>query len=159
MKSDAAFLRDFATSHQITMAVAMWLREMGRDVRIIVPTVRPDSSRRKQHADYSGDIEIIRKIEVKQRLIDFTSEASYPYPTIFIGETYKIDAALGNLCAIVVTNRAVTHAAYIPVGTRRHWIVCNVWDAEQGRDCKSYGCPKELAQFVQLNIHAAEDGP
>lgn len=149
MKADADFLRDFSASHLPVMAVAMWLKSTGKDVKVNVPTLRADAAERFEHSD-CGDIEITRKIEVKQRKLQFTGAHDYPYPAIFISEKYRLDKLLPHLWAIAVVNQAGTHAAFITAGTQSRWVLTEKHDEKQKRDCVFVSCPKELAKFVEL---------
>jgi hypothetical protein len=149
MKADEDFLRDLNASFPTVMKVAIWLRAHGQSVNVIVPTIRKDSAGRWEHTD-SGDIEILKTIEVKHRGFEFHDVATYPYATIWIGETYKVDKGLPRLHAFVATNAAETHAAIVNVNTKKDWLVETTFDKKQGRECQSYGCPKELATFIDL---------
>jgi hypothetical protein len=149
MKADEDFLRDLNASFPAVMKVAIWLRAHDQNVNVMVPTIRKDSAERWKHTD-SGDIEILKTIEVKHRGFDFHDMATFPHPTIWIGETYKVDKGLARLHAFVATNKAITHAAVVPASTKAHWLKETRYDAKQGRECESYGCPKGLATFIDL---------
>lgn len=119
MKADADFLRDLEASHAVSMRVAMYLQAVGHNVRLFVPTVRKTAEERWEHTD-SGDIEITKSIEVKQRGFDFHDAASYPYPTIYLGEVYKVDKIWRDLYDFVLTNSSITHAACVDARTKKH---------------------------------------
>lgn len=149
MKPSAEFVRDWQASHGPVMDVALWLKRIGYDVKLNVPDLRPDAAERFRYSD-TGDIEVLQRIEVKRRSIDFTSAGDYPFPTIFVDEVYKVDARLKGLLGFVIVNAAGTHAACVTPATKPRWTRETKFDLRQQRDCTWYCCPPELAFFGRI---------
>lgn len=130
---------------------------MGYQARKCEQAVRPSAETRFEYSD-SGDIEITKKIEVKQRSFDFTSADDYPYETIFISEVYRMKKLLPQLEAVVILSNDGSHAACVSAATRGSWVIDKKWDVKQGRECDIVACPKQYARFVSLPTNWSADG-
>lgn len=111
--------------------------------------IRPSAEKRFEYSDF-GDIEITKKIEVKQRNFNFTSVEDYPYETIFISEIYRMKKLLPQLEAVIVVSGDGSHAASVSAATVGYWVVDAKWDSKQGRECEFLACPKKYAKFFAL---------
>ncbi|MFA5054071.1 MAG: hypothetical protein WC565_08425 [Parcubacteria group bacterium] len=151
MKAEGAFLTALAESAASVNLCAAWLARHGYQTRIVPTVVRPDSSVRMQYGD-GGDIEITKRVEVKQRSLPFTSASDYPYPTVLVDEVYKVDRlGMTGLDGYMIVNSDGTVACVVKKATRPHWSVESRWDSSQSRQCEFYACPVGLCEFVSLS--------
>ena len=150
MKTDAEFLSALSESQAAVNKVATWLKNRGAYVTVPEVKVRPSFDQRMDYQD-DGDILITQRVEVKHKQVDFTSEQDYPYETLMLDASYKIDAlGWGHLDCYVLMNKAKTHVAVVPAATRGFWEKTTVCDRkERDRRCY-YVCPKHLATFFSL---------
>jgi hypothetical protein len=83
-----------------------------------------------------------------------TCADDYPYETIFVDRTTKIEDAPPDVYFNV--NKAMTHAAVIGIDTREQWTGPNtVWDSVKRYRVTVMECPVELVKFVSLEEIAA----
>jgi hypothetical protein len=150
-KHDPTFAEDLLKSQKSVWAVARWLQE-----RFHLPvSLRPINIRPKieDMLDYvdQGDIEVIRRIEVKHRNVDFTHAGDYPYRTVSVTTAPSFDRANPKPTAYIIVNRAMTHCIIINVAaTRKDWVLERKhWKAKM-RDQHLYMCPVELCQFYAM---------
>lgn len=150
-KTHSQFAAALHDSHDIVWAVAEFLTEKGNTVKILPGTLAPSKEENKDHVDL-GDIEIIRRIEVKRRPgIDFDSVASFPYPTVIVDEEYKINKFHPKtLYGYAVVNKSKTGMLWIPASTRKRWTSEVKPDDSEDRECTFVVCPKELTIYVPL---------
>lgn len=151
MIDDQEFLAQWNRSHGAVFDVAMWLRaEFGMNVRVTVPELRPDASVRHAYAD-SGDIECIKRIEVKHRTITFTGRADYPFPTVFVAEKYTLDRMdLRTVEAFVILSADKAHAAIVSARTRKFWVAESRADGRDGKQRTFIACPVEHVVFMPI---------
>ena len=151
MKNDAAFVEDWNKSHIYVWAVGQWLRGRGYDVSIKPSVLRPDAASRHKFFD-DGDLAITQRIEVKHRpSLTFTCAQDYPYPTVFLDETYKIDRhPPQSLFAYIILNAEGSACCVILSGTRSHWVKETIFDKVQNRECENYACPVDRCKFFPL---------
>lgn len=149
MKADSQFIANLADSVPITFRVAQWLAQQGIDVRVIPIVVRPDSNQRMEYGD-NGDMDIILRVEVKKRDLDFTNARDYPFSTVIVDETYKVDRATRQFWAYYIVNRSETHVCMVPTRSRKHWVTATRFDKAEGATREFYECPLEHCQFFSL---------
>lgn len=150
MKTDQQFLRALENSRACVNAVAQWLVDLGYDVAVKPSPVRPDASVRHEYAD-SGDLELRMRVEVKHRSVPFTDRDSYPFQTVIVDETYKVDRLdRRSLYAYVIVNEARTHAAVIKADTISQWTIMSTYDSKEGESRRFYVCDVSLAQFYNM---------
>lgn len=152
MKSDNEFIESLKGSEEYVNMVAEWLRTHGCKVEVPSVQVRPSFEERHKYID-TGDIKITLRIEVKHRSFDFTSKQDYPYDTVMIDETFKIDRInRGELWGYVIVNQSATHLCFVMAHTRKNWKIISKHDSKDaGRLCNSYVCPVELCKFLKLS--------
>lgn len=151
MLSESKFKERLEGSKADVQKVGEWLKGKGFDV-LVRPTIcAPNKEERYDYAD-DGDIEIRFRVEVKKRHnVQFTCKEDYPYPTIFLDETYKVDGwGPGTLYAYIVLSKDAKHAALVPRNTRMQWVKRETWDTVSQRSQQVYEVPKDLAHFVEL---------
>ena len=99
----------------------------------------------------SGDLEILQRVEVKQRKsLTFTSRDDFAYPTLIVDACHCYDNARPKPFAYVILNRAMTAAFLVPNASRSHWLKIKKYDRFKGRERCFYECPIEHLQFVTL---------
>jgi len=148
--SDPTFLDDLRESQESVERVAKWLRSKGYPV-VVRPTFeRPDPSAMAEFSD-AGDLEILQRVEVKQRKsLTFTSKEDFSYTTIIVDACHCFDNARPKPFAYVILNREMTAAFVVPSSTKGHWRQVVKRDRFKNRDRKFYECPMEHVQCVQL---------
>lgn len=151
MKGNEEFTTDFFNSFGSVFIVGAYLQRLGFNIVVPVPEIRPNEAERMKYMD-NGDLLVTMPVQVKERSIQFSCAADYPYPTIFIDETYKIKK---DTFMYVIVSSDHRYAALIDRSTRSHWVKETIFDKKQDRECVNAACPKELASFVSLNGAAA----
>lgn len=149
-RTDPTFVQDLMDSQAAVDVVATYLRGRGYDVNVPELVVRPDASQRAQYSD-GGDIQITQRVEVKHRkMLDFTSAASFPYPTIIVDVKHSYDRAAPKPYAYLILNRSMTTAFKVYGRTRPQWIVTRKLDRHAGREREFYECPIKLVETIQM---------
>jgi hypothetical protein len=156
MKNQDEFIKDWIESHGTVSKVCAWLRRIGVEAFLRPPSLRPTEAERWEFSD-DGDIAIvedcqIKRVEVKTRNLEFSTRETYPYPTVFIDETYHVDR-LDHipLLAYVIVSRDRMHCCVIPAHTKDQWGKVTVHDASQGRDCTNYAADPDLCDWRRLD--------
>jgi hypothetical protein len=148
-RDDPGFVADLHKSQESVWAVARWLGTLGHHVTIRALRIRPAAEQMGEFAD-DGDIEIVQRVEVKARRLDFTSADDYPFPTIIVDVAHTWDNATPKPLAYVILNRAGTHAAIVYGQTSPKWVKTERFDAGKNRTRTFYESPVSLAKFFQL---------
>jgi hypothetical protein len=146
---DPTFVRDLAESQTAVWRVAQWLSARGQHVTVRAVRVRPTVEDIGEYGDL-GDLEILQRVEVKQRRLAFTSVQDYPYPTVLVDVAHAWDRASPKPYAYVILNAAGTVAALVLGRTRARWRAVTRYDAAKQRHRTFYECPLACAQFVSL---------
>lgn len=150
MKTDEEFITALRQSQAAVDKVAQWLKTRGAYVSVPEVKVRPSFEDRFSYQD-NGDILITQRIEVKHKQLDFTCRDDYPFATVFLDASYKIDSmGWGQLDSYVLMNRAKTHVAVVPSTSRGHWTKATVWDKKDRSHQSFYQCPVDLCTFYAL---------
>lgn len=97
-----------------------------------------------------GDMMVLARIEHKARSLDFTSREDYPFSTVIIDETYKIDSKKDKVLMYVIENREGTHAAVVYGFTKSLWKVKEKYDTQRERMCKNYEVDKNMVRFCKV---------
>lgn len=148
---DPTFIEDLRASRRSVEIVAQWLSGRGHPVIVRPVFERPSFKEMHRYSD-NGDLEILQRIEVKQRMLDFTSRESYPYDTLFVDNRHTYDDAHPKPFAYVILNRAMTHAFIVECRSDKHWDVVERFDHKVQRTDTLYECPIALATFVELPV-------
>jgi hypothetical protein len=149
-KQDPNFIEDLRASQQSVELVASWIRKRGTPVIIRPSFERPDVSQKNDYAD-SGDLEILQRIEVKQRKsLTFTSKDDFKYQSIIVDPCHAYDRARPKPYAYVILNREMTCGFIILNDTFRHWTRLTKWDRFKSRNREFYECPIQHAIFADL---------
>ncbi len=150
-RDDPTFIDDLEASHESVRRVAAWLSGQGLPVVLRPTFVRPISSERFNYSD-SGDLEILRGVEVKRRVnLTFTCPEDFPYPTLIIDAADTYDRKRPRPYAYVICNREVTAAFVCYVReTFSSWVRVNKHDKAKKRHRDFYECPISLLRFVRL---------
>lgn len=150
-KLDPTFIEDLRASQKSVELVASWIRKRGTPV-IIRPTFeRPDQSQKFEYSD-NGDLEILQRIEVKQRKsLTFVSKSDFKYPSIIVDCCHAYDKARPKPYAYVILNREMTCGFIVMNDTFKHWQRLTKWDRFKSRDRQFYECPIEHAIFADLS--------
>lgn len=81
-RDDPSFLEDLEKSKTAVWKAAQWLSSRGFHVTVRATIARPSADAMEEFAD-CGDLEIIKRVEVKQRRnLRFTSAEDYPFDTV-----------------------------------------------------------------------------
>lgn len=145
---DPTFLADLRESRKAVELVARWLSGRGYPV-VVRPTFeRPDPSRAAEFSD-DGDIEIMQRVEVKQRkTLTFTSKADFPYPSVIVDACHCYDQARPKPYAYVIVNREFSAAFVVKCSTRQQWARVKKLDRQKQREREFYECPMALVDCV-----------
>lgn len=107
-KNDPDFVNDLKKSDYCTRKIAAWLRKKGYDAVPKPIHIRPEASAMAGYSD-GGDIFIgDKRIESKQRLINFTSKEDFPYPTIIVDVAHCWDDASPKPYAYFLANKSMS---------------------------------------------------
>ncbi len=150
-RDDPTFLEDLRRSNTSVEIAAKWLAGRGHPV-IVRPVIeRPDPSVRGEYGD-DGDLEIIQRVEVKQRIgLTFTSKDDFPYPTIIVDVCHSYDRARPKPYAYIILNREMSGALIVDVKTtRRDWVKVDKFDRHTNRQRSFYECPLELVSYESM---------
>lgn len=151
-RDDPTFVDDLVNGQQYEWLIARWLSERGYDVTKRALRIRPESSRMQQYSD-GGDLEIIFRVEVKRRNIDFTSRETYPYDTVIVDVAHTFDSARTKpYCYFILNTNATCFALVMVKKTQNQWIKSKRFDASKNRERTFYECPVELCSFHQMGI-------
>jgi hypothetical protein len=147
--SDPTFVSDLRDSQAAVWRVARWLSGRGNNVTVRPVRVRPTTADIQDYGD-SGDLEIIQRLEVKQRALAFTSAADYPFSTVIVDVAHTWDRAQPKPVAYVILNNAGTVAAVVHARTFPRWRKVTKHDQAKGRDRTFYECPLSCVKFLAI---------
>lgn len=152
--TDRAFLADLAASAGSVEVVARWLSEQGYPVLLRPTFVRPERAQWAEYAD-DGDLEIMQRIEVKQRKsLTFTSKEDFPYPTVIVDDAADYERKRPRPYMYVITNTTLDRALVVYCRMEKQWKKEKHYDRNLGRDCLFLECPLELAMLIELPRNA-----
>jgi hypothetical protein len=145
------FLAALDKSQQSVCAVAMYLTRLGQTVQINGLHKAPTAEQRDTFRDL-GDLHILKRVEVKQRTIDWTCREDYPFPDMLVTGKSSFDHAVrygGKPTGFIILNRAGTHAAMISSRTQGRWEVRRV-PHPRGTEAETYVAPLDVPRWVSL---------
>lgn len=156
MSEEARFRSAVEKSWEAAWAVARYLHAKGeRFVQVAPLSIRPTF---KERSAYGDDADVLVRmsnnerwshIEVKWRNLSFTGAKDYPYPTIFIDRSSKVDKA--NADAYYIVSQDLRYAALITKASRARWLNPKIYfDRVKKYHFTAYECPVDVAQFVSL---------
>ncbi len=145
-RDDPTFAADLRESQHTVWRVAQWLSDKGFDVAVRAVRVRPSVEDLADYGD-DGDIEVIERVEVKRRDLDFTCAADYPFPTVIVDPARAYDRARIKPKCHVLVNRAGTVAALVHRSSFAHWKKVTRFDRTKNRERENYECPLEFVTF------------
>jgi hypothetical protein len=146
---DPSFLEDLRESRTAVMKAANWLSGMGIPV-IVRPTFeRPDPDQRAEYAD-DGDLEIIQRVEVKRRRLDFQDAASFPYSSIIVDVCHTFDNAKQKPYKYILFNQAMDAACIVDVAATR-WQWTREERIDKGRRRSFYLCAVDACKFARID--------
>lgn len=151
MISDQLFRERLSKSKEGVQIVAEAFKAFGLDTLIHPTLCRPSIEQRKEYSD-GGDIEVRFRVEVKRRHnIQFTGADDYPYPTIHLDKSRRIDSlGRSTLFAYVILNDAGNCMAVCARDSMPYWVKEVRYNHESGSNGEVYSCPKSKAKFFQL---------
>lgn len=150
---------EFATSYNkqwpAVFKVAQWLHANGHTVTISAPNLRP---RHANPADYHDDGDITaekdgqkKRIEVKLRDVDFTSEKDWPYKEgLMVHSTREIADTGTPISAWLSVSRDLKYAAIMTPETRQYWKRVTRYDRKRESEDDFYICPLDKVVFRKL---------
>jgi hypothetical protein len=160
MKGYARFIGMLNESRMVAWDVAEFLHSHGfSGVRLLPATTTPNDVDRFDHAD-SGDIEITKRIEVKQwPNLDFQSLDDVPYRDVIIDEAYKARRIpRRQLYGYFIVNASRTACLFFGSRTMDHWFDRATEDGIEKEQRTFTWCPKEFAMFFRLREAPAQVG-
>ena len=150
MKTDEAFLADLENSRGRVSRFASICRAAGVSIWI-APSVVRETAEDRHDFDDPGDLVVHLRVEHKERGLEFTSAADFPFDTVIVDEVYKIDGIQHRPFWYVSENAAGTRVAVISSRTMDKWKTESKYDQRQGRQCEFYVCPKKLVRFCAID--------
>ena len=139
-------------SQEAVCKVAQWLTLSGQTV-IIPPISRvPNHESWKEGAD-TGDLLILRRVEVKQLSTVFTCLSDWPHKRFIVCAKHAWDRAAQKPEAFIILNAAMTHAAVVKKETQPYWTTGTVEDSRYtGKAAvqEFYFCPLDLVEWKEL---------
>lgn len=152
-KQDPHFVENLIASQPAVEKAAGWLSKFGYEVRVPELRVRPDVSQIAQYSD-SGDIHIVQKVEVKQRVdMLFTDRSEFRYRTIIVDTCSSFDRKRPKLYVYIIGNADMTAAFIVNVPlTQRKWTRVEKYNNKLNRVTEFYECPVEILEFVRIGV-------
>jgi len=149
--SDPTVVHDLLESQKAVDAAAKFLSGKGYPVVLRPIFVRPDASQMSEFSD-DGDLEIIQRVEVKQRKdLKFESKSDFPYSSLIVDACHCYDNARPKPYAYLIFNPALTCILVVDVKqTRGSWTRVEKWDRKKNRNRAFYEVPIELVREEQL---------
>ncbi len=148
---DPSFTDDLAESVNFVWLAAQWLsKKFGFKVLIPPTLVRPNAEQRSEYSD-EGDLEIVKRIEVKhRRSIDFTNTEDFPFDTVIVDVDFAWDKAHPKPEAYIIFDKDGSHCAIVRSKTSPHWVK----RARQvgGRTRDYYECSVEYVEFWEVKL-------
>jgi hypothetical protein len=154
---DPTFVADLENSQRSVEVAARWLSQQGYPVVIRPTFVRPTVSEMLEYSD-SGDLEIIQRVEVKQRVdIDFSGAGDFPYETVIVDACHCYDNSRPKPYAYIIFNASLSGALIVNVReTVSQWVKVEKKDRKKNRVRKFYECPVSAARFVDVEDEKGE---
>lgn len=147
------FLSFLDASEDCRWKIAKWLSLNGYTVRVPPLMKSPTHADWKRHSD-SGDLEITRRVEVKQLSASFTCREDWPFRDKFIVcNKHSFDAAVPKPYGYIIVNREGTHAAIVLSDTSHRWGCEQKRDSRYGENVVQqhfYMAPLDCVRFVAL---------
>jgi len=141
------FLAALEKSQQAVCAVAVYLTRLGQTIQMNGMHKAPTPQQRDVFRDL-GDLHILKRLEVKQRTIDWTCREDYPFPDILVTGKSSFDQGERPL-GFIILNRTGTHAAMINSDTRHRWEVRRVHH-NRGTEAETYVAPLDVPRWICL---------
>lgn len=149
--SDERFLSRLRYSNRSVERVARWLQARGNAVMLRPVFERPDAGRWAEYQD-DGDLEVVQRIEVKQRPhMHFTGADDYGFPDVMVEGCDKFNAKRPCPYAYFIVNAEATVAAVIKVHTFPLWVVRNKTDGITLQVHDYYCCPMDHVRFERIS--------
>lgn len=152
---DPTFVDDLKASDKHVDKVIKWLISRGNNIRKKDLKIRPDVNLMSEYSD-DGDVEIIYpngkigRLEIKQRMLDFTSKADFPYNTIIVDVVHTWDNSVSKPEGYILTNKNITAAILVDGNTSDKWLTVRKWDNKKKRFRNFYECPMEYTRSVSI---------
>ena len=138
-------------SKEVVALAARVLSDMGLPVVLRPTFVRPDVTQREAYSD-EGDLEIMQKVEIKGRDLEFTCRADYPYETVIVDYAPNFDKKRPRPFMYMIFNQARTHYMIVQVKTFPQWRKVRLHNGKTGNDGDYYTCPVDLATFHEVKL-------
>ena len=146
---DPNFPEDLEESKAAVWRAARWLSDRGNHVTVRHTRLREKIEERGEFRAL-GDLDILQRVEVKGRGLDFTSLEDFPFPTIIVCTVHSWDRAEPKPHAYLMVNREMTHLGVVLGSTSKHWKQRTVFDRRRGREIANYECPIEFVDFLPM---------
>jgi hypothetical protein len=152
-QEDARFKSAVEKSRAEVSVVASHLERRGFKTEITPQRIRDKFEERAEYGD-DADLFVFSRsgnklgIEVKGRLLRFSSAEDFPYPTLFVDRVAKADKS--SVFYYISVNVDKTVIAVIRASTKDRWIKTEKYDHVKNHPLWVYECPKELVKFVKI---------
>jgi hypothetical protein len=146
-----AFREDVEKSEECVTLIAEWFRQKGHKVEIPEKKIAPEWEGRRDYSD-DGDLIVGMRIEVKGLNYDFTGPDDWPFgEKVLVMDALRWDIAKPKPMAIIMLNKARTHAVIVESRTNRKWQIEIGKDRRYpGYKQRRYWCPKRHVIFIKL---------
>ena len=156
-RDDPSFVDDLKRSQSSVWMVARWLNERGYNVVVRPLRIRESVEQMAEYGDL-GDLEIIQRVEVKQREVAFTGATDYPFPTVIVDVAHTWDRARPKPHAYIIVSQDKSTAAIVMGASFSQWVKVERFDAAKKRNRTFYEAPLSVVRFVRLG-EAVPQGP
>lgn len=110
----------------------------------------PQPPAEDKNARDRGDMMIMARVEHKVISAPFTSRDDFPFSTVFVDETYKVDNKDDKVFMYVYENKDGTHAAVVYGWTKPLWTTNTVYDSVCDRIITVYQIDKKHVRFCKV---------
>lgn len=110
----------------------------------------PQPPAEDKNARDKGDMMLVARVEHKVLSLPFTSRDDFPFPNMFIDETYKVDNKDDKAYMYVLENKDGTHAGVVYGWTQPLWTTTTVLDSVCDRMITVYQIDKKHVRFCKV---------
>lgn len=150
-KNHNKFLSHLENSKPAVFLAAKWLADHGYIVQVN-PTFKANSHAEWKDFVDSGDIYLLRRVEIKQISADFTSKNDWPFGDKFIVcAKHSFDNSKPKPYGYFIISASRTHAAIVVTDTFKDWYIEKRTDSRyQNVTQEFYLAPLNCVLFLKL---------
>lgn len=149
---DPSFVGDLIQSDSHVRKVAQWIKRCGYGSPNVAEIRIRD--RVENMRDFSDDGDIFafgKRLEAKQRMVNFESRETFPYRTIIVDVAHTWDDAEHKPDAYILTNKQATCCLVVLGSTYPEWVRVQKWDRFKKRTRTFYECPIDHTLFYRMD--------